>query len=127
MKALIIILITCIAFSVNAQYVQPTRTITTEDLNLKAQKLTQQCVYLHIAEVSSSALGFILIIAAVNPLSGNINGGLATVGSVALLAGPVFGIIEWIKVSQAHNILSLGNPKVSFNSSPNGIGLAYNF
>jgi hypothetical protein len=118
-------------FTLHAQYVQSGNTITTADLNRRAQQLTQQCVYLHIASVGCDALGVILISAGVAPTTANQfappNQGLLTAGSLFLLAGPVLGIIEWIKVAHAHSILSLGNPKLSFNSGHSGIGLAYNF
>ena len=137
MKRLIFIRALFIAFSAHAQYVRNGQTITTEDLNIRAQKLTQQCVYLHIASLSSEGLGVILISVAVGSAATNNgygrhggytpDGGLIAAGSIALIAGPILGIVEWIKVAQAHNILSLGNPKISFNSDRNGLGLAYNF
>ena len=132
MKTLVFVLALFFVFSVKAQYVQPGgHIITTEELNLRAQQLTQQCVYLHMAALGCTVLGVALITTAVASSAGNMysnpNAGLVTLGSLALVAAPILGIVEWIKVAHAHSILSLGNPKLSFNSSPNGIGLAYNF
>jgi hypothetical protein len=136
MKALLIITIMFFAFSVNAQYVQPIRHISTEDLNLRAQQLTQQCVYLHLAAVGSDVLGVVLIgVASANGVNGgsgrrrmaNPNTGLAVAGVVCILGGGVCEILEWIKVSHAHSILSLGDPRLSFNSGKYGLGVTYNF
>ena len=133
MKTLVFVFAIFFAFSVKAQYVQPQggRNITTEDLNLRAQQLTQECVYLHIAGIGCTVLGVALISAAVAPTvanpGANPNGGLATIGTLALIAAPILDIVEWIKVAHAHSILSLTNPKVGFSSGKYGLGVAYNF
>lgn len=129
--------------TIHAQYVRiradSGAKISTNDINLRAQKLTRQCQNLHIAAAGCEAIGIGLIALSLTTRNAGglygrgrggrfaVNSGLAVAGVAVLLGGPVLGILEWFKVSEAHTILSLGNPKFGFYSGSNGIGLAFNF
>jgi hypothetical protein len=57
-------------------------------------------------------------------VSGTSGNGASAIGTLMLLAGPVFNILAWVHINHAGRLMD--GIKVSFGGTKNGLGLTYN-